>query len=350
MQRLEVTDVSKAFGKSPIVSDISLNIDQGKFVCFLGPSGCGKTTLLRMIAGLEEPTKGSIRLGGRDITRVPTHERNFGMVFQSLALFPHLTVAENIGYSLRYRSVTQAEKQKRIADLLELVHLPGHGGRRIDQLSGGQRQRIAIARALAQEPHLFLMDEPLSALDAQLREHMQVELKRLQQQLNITTIFVTHDQREAMTVADQIVIMAHGKVQQIASPIEIYRSPVNRFVAGFIGQSNLFEAILLDQNRVTWGEQSLEIQTLSRPIPKGQAVTVCVRPENTILSRRVANDPLPLGKITFVRDLGSSVEVYLDCKDDQIVASMVPTVWGQLAGESELSVSFLPKTACVLKG
>ena len=208
-------------------------------ICLLGPSGCGKTTLLRCIAGLETPTAGRIWLDGQDLTDAPAHKRNFGMVFQSLALFPHLSVGENIAYGLRIRGVDQRARSQRAEELLELVRLPGVIDRPVSQLSGGQRQRVAIARALALNPKLFLLDEPLSALDAKLREAMQIELRLLQRRLGISTIVVTHDQREAMTMADIVVVMDHGRVQQVASPLDTYRSPSNAFVADFIGISNL---------------------------------------------------------------------------------------------------------------
>jgi len=349
MQGLEISHLTKSFGANTVVSDVSLDIEQGKFVCFLGPSGCGKTTLMRIVAGLERPTSGTVRLDGRDITGVPTNERNFGMVFQALALFPHLDVAGNIGYSLRYRTMAKHHKQERIDELLKLVDLPGMQSRRVDQLSGGQRQRVAIARALAQEPLLFLMDEPLSALDAKLRDHMQVELRQLQQKLKITTIFVTHDQREAMTIADQIVVMAHGKVQQVGSPVDIYRKPVNRFVADFIGQSNLAEGILVDRDHVRIGE-SVVTTSPAPALPKtGDRVTVCARPESTLISRPVAGSDAPSGTVTFVRDLGSSVEVFLESGGRQVIASLAPAAWAELEGAGEFSISFAPGSVTVLE-
>jgi putative spermidine/putrescine transport system ATP-binding protein len=349
MQGLEISNLTKSFGANTVVSDVSLAIEQGKFVCFLGPSGCGKTTLMRIIAGLEQPTSGTVRLDGRDITGVPTNERNFGMVFQALALFPHLDVAGNIGYSLRYRTMAKHHKQERIDELLKLVDLPGMQSRRVDQLSGGQRQRVAIARALAQEPLLFLMDEPLSALDAKLRDHMQVELRQLQQKLKITTIFVTHDQREAMTIADQIVIMAHGKVQQVGSPVEIYRKPVNRFVADFIGQSNLAEGILVDRDHVRIGENVITASPAPSSFKPSDKVTICARPESTLLSRPQAGSTAPTAKITFVRDLGSSVEVFLDSNGRQVIASLAPSAWAELEGATEFSISFAPGSVTVLE-
>ena len=202
MSGLVLDHLTKRFGALTAVDDVELAVAHGTFVCLLGPSGCGKTTLLRMIAGLEEPSAGRILLDAEDITRLDAHRRDFGMVFQSLALFPHLNVRENIAYPLRIRGAVWAEQRARVDELLDLVHLPGFADRAISQLSGGQRQRVAIARALARSPRLFLLDEPLSALDAKLREAMQVELRQLQRRLDITTIVVTHDQREAMTMAD----------------------------------------------------------------------------------------------------------------------------------------------------
>ncbi len=349
MQGLEISRLTKSFGANTVVSDVSLSIEQGKFVCFLGPSGCGKTTLMRIIAGLEQPTSGRVLLDGRDITGVPTNERNFGMVFQALALFPHLDVAGNIGYSLRYRTMAKQHKRERIDELLKLVDLPDMQSRRVDQLSGGQRQRVAIARALAQEPLLFLMDEPLSALDAKLRDHMQVELRQLQQKLKITTIFVTHDQREAMTIADQVVVMAHGKVQQVGSPVDIYRRPVNRFVADFIGQSNLAEGTLIDREHVQIGESVVATSSAPLSLKAGDRVTVCARPESTLIARPGPSSDRPSGKVTFVRDLGSSVEVFLDSGGRQVVASLAPAAWAQLEGTNEFAISFAPGSVTVLE-
>ena len=241
MSGLVLNNVTKQFGAFTAVDNVHLSVPHGTFVCLLGPSGCGKTTLLRMIAGLEDPTNGTILLDGADITDVPTHKRNLGMVFQSLALFPHLSVGENIAYSLRIRGASREEQKKRVDELLTLIHLSGYGDRPVSKLSGGQRQRVAIARALALSPKIFLLDEPLSALDAKLREAMQVELRQLQQKLGITTIVVTHDQREAMTMADTVVVMNGGHIRQAASPIEIYRKPADTFVADFIGSTNLIE-------------------------------------------------------------------------------------------------------------
>jgi putative spermidine/putrescine transport system ATP-binding protein len=310
-EALEIKNISKRFGAVVALEDVNLSLPPGKLVCFLGPSGCGKTTLLRLIAGLETPTSGSIYLGDKDLTKIPAHKRDIGMVFQSFALFPHLNVAENIAYGLRIRGVDKSVRLKRADELLELVKLAGLDKRHISQLSGGQKQRVAMARALALEPDLFLLDEPLSALDAKLREAMQVELKLLQQRVGLTTIIVTHDQQEAMTMADVIVVMGDNRVQQIGEPLEIYHKPKNRFVADFIGTNNFLEAMVVDGGHVKVREQVLLVN-----VPKnfkiGQAVTLSIRPERLKLSSSESADNALTGNVTFVRDLGASVETFVD--------------------------------------
>ena len=348
MSGLRLEGVSKSFGAVEAVRHVDLELPRGKFVCLLGPSGCGKTTLLRLIAGLELPSAGRILLDGEDLTRRPAHKRNFGMVFQSLALFPHLTVGDNIAYGLAIRGVDKATRRKRAEQLLELVRLPGVADRQISQLSGGQRQRVAIARALALDPELFLLDEPLSALDAKLREAMQVELRQLQQRLGISTILVTHDQREAMTMADIVVVMDHGRVQQMASPLETYRSPANAFVADFIGSSNLIRAALADQGTVKVGGQSLRVEQVPGGVAPGAEVILSVRPEDVHL--RPATDAigntLP-GKITFIRDLGASVEISVRCENADILAVTTPRERPPV-GVGEAVAVELPAAACVV--
>ncbi|UEM05914.1 ABC transporter ATP-binding protein [Skermanella rosea] len=322
MSGLVLEGISKRFGGVAAVDHVDLAVPNGTFVCMLGPSGCGKTTLLRTIAGLEEPTSGRILIDGKDMTRVPAHRRDFGMVFQSLALFPHLNVGENVAYPLRIRGVGRAEQAKRAEELLALVDLGGYAGRPVSQLSGGQRQRVAIARALALSPKLFLLDDPLSALDAKLREAMQVELRKLQQRLGITTIVVTHDQREAMTMADLVVVMGQGRIQQAASPVEIYRRPVNSFVADFIGSTNLIIVRAGGQG----GGQGVEAPGGTIPgvsLAPGQSqATLSVRPEDIHL---VPAGEAPLtGRISFIRDLGASIETFVDADGTQIVAVASP--------------------------
>ncbi len=333
---LEINSLTKRFDGRNAVDSVSLKIAEGEFWCFLGPSGCGKTTLLRMVAGLESPTSGRILMTGRDITAIPAHQRNFGMVFQSLALFPHLSVEQNVGYALKLRGLDRRMRGERVQELLKLIRLPDVGGRRVDQLSGGQRQRVAIARALAQEPQLFLMDEPLSALDAQLRDHMQVELKQLQRELKITTIFVTHDQKEAMTIADKIVVMNEGRVQQIGAPVDVYREPANRFVAGFIGQSNLIEVELAGNGGLRFGEAVLDMG--GTPFPTGKRLTLCIRPEDV---RLVVPQPGAFtADIVFVRDLGASLEVRLACAGTELVATTTRSDWAVVGGGTRVGVQF----------
>jgi putative spermidine/putrescine transport system ATP-binding protein len=349
MAGLHLKDIHKRFGPVAAVQNVNLHIPHGRFVCFLGPSGCGKTTLLRLIAGLEQPTSGRVLLEDRDITAQSAHLRNFGMVFQSLALFPHLTVGENIAYSLRIRKKSTADCLRRVEELLELVRLPGYAGRAISQLSGGQRQRVAIARALAIEPRLFLLDEPLSALDAKLREDMQLELRMLQQRLGITTILVTHDQREAMTMSDLIVVMGtDNQVHQMGSPLEIYRHPADTFVADFIGTSNLLKGICGGGRQVTVSGRSLSVEALPAGVTPGKEVSISVRPEDiyVLAGAREGENHLQ-GRVAFVRDVGSSVEIYLDCDGVQIVSQSTPKSRPAVR-QGDQATAVLPPAACVV--
>ncbi len=248
---LELRNIRKAFGGFTALHDINLQIRKGEFVCFLGPSGCGKTTLLRIIAGLEVQTSGEVFQAGRDISRLPPAQRDYGIVFQSYALFPNLSVADNVAYGLVNRKAPRADIQRRVSELVKLVGLPGSEGKYPSQLSGGQQQRIALARALATRPGLLLLDEPLSALDALERVRLRSEIRALQQQLGVTTIMVTHDQEEALSVADRIVVMNHGVIEQVGTPYDIYREPASPFVADFVGKVNVLPA------RVTAGQLCL---------------------------------------------------------------------------------------------
>ena len=347
MSGLRTEALEKTFGAVRALDGVELAFPHGRFVCLLGPSGCGKTTLLRLIAGLEAPTKGRILLDGADITGVPAHKRGFGMVFQSLALFPHLSVAENIAYGLRVQGVDRAQRRQRAQALLELVRLPGVLDRGIAQLSGGQRQRVAIARALALDPKLFLLDEPLSALDAKLREAMQVELRLLQQRLGITTIVVTHDQREAMTMADLVVVMDHGRVQQVGTPLEIYRRPANAFVAGFIGLSNLLPG-RLEGSAVRVDGHTLRAETVPAGLADGAAVTLSVRPEEAhVLPPGSSGANRLSGEVAFIRDLGSSVEVTLRCGTHELLVVMTPRERPDVTVGGPATVE-LPAAACVV--
>ena len=321
---LRTQGLSKTFGGVNAVDDVTFEIPDGKFVCLLGPSGCGKTTLLRLIAGLELPTAGQILLDGVDQSDIPAHRRGFGMVFQSLALFPHLTVAENIAYPLRIRGTARAVYRARVDELLDLVQLPDVQDRRIHQLSGGQRQRVAIARALAIEPTLFLLDEPLSALDTKLREHMQIELRLLQQKLGITTIVVTHDQREAMTMADLVVVMDRGRILQAAPPIEIYRNPADSFVASFIGTSNLVACRRVGADSVEIFGRALAVpQARARTIAIGAEGVLSIRPEDVALTANVHDGEFQ-GVVEFIRDLGASIEMSVAVHGHTILSASTP--------------------------
>ncbi len=346
MSGLVLEKIDKHFGSVVALSDVRLEIAHGQFVCLLGPSGCGKTTLLRIIAGLEAPSAGRVLLDAEEITEQAVHKRGFGMVFQSLALFPHLTVGENIAYGLKVRGLAKPEQDARVAELLELVRLPGLAARHIAQLSGGQRQRIAIARALALKPKLFLLDEPLSALDAKLREEMQIELRLLQQQLGITTIVVTHDQREAMTMADLVVVMGDNRVQQVGAPLDIYRRPVNRFVADFIGTSNLIPGRLREGGVEVAGAR-LAVAEVGPGLAEGGEASLCIRPEEVRLlaAGEAGANRLP-GRISFVRDLGATVEISLDCAGTQVLCLTMPEQHGQFRQGGTVTVE-LPAAACL---
>src|SRR5690606_37529388 len=245
---LSIKNVSKAFGAVTVVDDFNLDVAPGEFISFLGPSGCGKTTVLRIVAGLEELSSGQIVIGDKDVTRLKPNQRNVGMVFQAYALFPNLTVAQNVAFGLRVAGTPKAETQKRVAEMLELIKLPvdEYGGRYPYQLSGGQQQRVALARALAPKPKLLLLDEPLSALDAKVRVSLREEIRAIQKELGITTVFVTHDQEEALSISDRIAVMYAGKAEQVGTPFEVYNRPATKFVANFVGTLNMLEGKVAD--------------------------------------------------------------------------------------------------------
>ena len=285
---VEIADVTKRFGDVVAVDRMNLRIQHGEFYSLLGPSGCGKTTTLRMIAGFEQPSEGEIFLAGQPIAGVPPYRRNVNTVFQHYALFPHMNVAQNVGYGLRQRKVDKAEEARRVGEALELVRLGGYGTRRVWEMSGGQQQRVALARALVNRPTVLLLDEPLGALDLKLRKEMQLELKALQREVGITFVYVTHDQEEALTMSDTIVVMRDGRIQQQGGPTELYERPVNHFVAGFIGSSNFLGGTLLGaadgagRARVRT-ERGLELSGFvtdreAEPAA-GTEITVAIRPE-----------------------------------------------------------------------
>lgn len=286
---VELRGIMKKFQNNVVVQDFNLQVEQGEFIAFLGPSGCGKTTTLNMIAGFLDPDGGDLLIKGQRMNGVPPYKRELGMVFQTYSLFPHMTVAENIAYGLKLRKVGKQEMQERVKRVLELVKLPNVADRYPKQLSGGQRQRIAIARALVIEPSLLLLDEPLSNLDAKLREELRDELKRLHQEIGVTTIFVTHDQEEALALSDRIVVLNHGFVEQIGTPLEIYNQPASEFVHTFIGKTNRMEGevIAIDADSIkvrTTGGLLIQAAKQARDFSLQQKVIVFVRPEKIKLS------------------------------------------------------------------
>ncbi|HXG26768.1 MAG TPA: ABC transporter ATP-binding protein [Candidatus Binatia bacterium] len=310
MSYLVLTDIQKRFGDFVAVENFNLSAERGEFVSFLGPSGCGKTTTLRMIAGFEQPTSGTIRIDGRDVTRVAPNRRNVGMVFQSYALFPNMTVADNIAFGLKVRKAPSDQVRKRVAELLELINLPDRGNRYPYQLSGGQQQRVALARALAFEPQVLLLDEPLSALDAKIRVALRNEIRQIQRQLGITTVYVTHDQEEALSLSDRVVVMSEGRMEQVGTPFEIYNFPATAFVASFVGTLNVLNGSIVDASR---GEIAIDGQTITltrkfegRP---GQPVRVALRPEMASLADRPEGCTRLVGQVADVTFLGSLVRI-----------------------------------------
>lgn len=275
---LSLRDVHKTFGTTEALTGVSLDVQAGEFLTLLGPSGCGKTTTLRIIAGLEAPDGGRVLLQGSDVTDWEPNRRNVNTVFQSYALFPHMNVARNIGYGLRLKKTPKDEIRRRVDEMLSLVQLPGYGARMPSQLSGGQRQRVAIARAIVNDPAVLLLDEPLGALDLKLRKDMQIELKRIQQRTGITFIYVTHDQEEALTMSDRVVVMNHGVIQQVGSPTDIYNEPVNAFVADFIGESNIIDGVMLEDCKVEFCGRTFEC--VDKGFEKNAPVDVVIRPED----------------------------------------------------------------------
>src|SRR6266545_888454 len=279
---LKLSEITKRFGKFTALSAIRLAVERGKLMIFLGPSGCGKTTLLRIIAGLETQDEGTIVQGGKDISRLPAMQRDYGIVFQSYALFPNLTIFANVAYGLVNRRKGQDEIKRRVGELLKLVGLPDAGLKYPGQLSGGQQQRIALARALATSPSLLLLDEPLSALDAKERERLRGEIRQLQQRLSVTTVMVTHDQEEALSMSDRVVVMNHGAIDQIGTPLDVYERPTTPFVADFLGKVNVLKATCLGAGRYRVGQ--VEITTAANGEASGAPVRLYLRPEDRVLA------------------------------------------------------------------
>lgn len=278
---IDLKNITKSFGDNVVLDDLSLSIRKNEFLTLLGPSGCGKTTTLRIIGGFESPDEGKVIFEGEDITKKEPYQRQINTVFQKYALFPHLNVFDNISFGLKIKKVPQKEMEERVAEVLRLVNLKGFEKRNIDSLSGGQQQRVAIARALVNEPKVLLLDEPLGALDLKLRKSMQIELKNIQQKVGITFIYVTHDQEEALTMSDTVVVMNEGRIQQIGTPIDIYNEPKNAFVAKFIGESNILEAVMHEDCLVEFS--GVVFDCVDKGFSKDEEVQVVIRPEDVEL-------------------------------------------------------------------
>jgi putative spermidine/putrescine transport system ATP-binding protein len=315
---LDLQGIEKRYGATLAVAGVDLSVAPGELVALLGPSGCGKTTTLRMVAGFVEPTAGRILMGGADITRTPPHKRNAGMVFQSYALFPHLSVADNIAFGLRRRRVARAEIAERVARMVALLQLDGLEQRLPRQLSGGQQQRVAVGRALVINPAVLLLDEPFSNLDALLRDSTRIEMRRLQTTLGLTTLFVTHDQAEAMAISDRIAVMHRGRIEQTGTPREIYDRPATRFVAGFIGRANLFDAP---------EETGLRLA----PADAGAAACWLLRPEKVALDTAAADGQNAVaGTVEVVSFLGTGTHVSLRLPSGRILLAEGPAAWADL--------------------
>ncbi|MFE9652414.1 ABC transporter ATP-binding protein [Micromonospora sp. NPDC006431] len=333
--------VSKRFaraGDTAAVDDVDIRIAAGEFFTLLGPSGCGKTTTLRMVAGFYFPTSGRIRFGEEDVTHRPPNKRDTGMVFQNYALFPHMTVAQNVAYGLKIRKVGRAESKRRVEEALGQVHLAGYGDRRIDQLSGGQQQRVALARALVIRPRTLLLDEPLSNLDAKLREETRVEIRRIQREAGTTSIYVTHDQAEAMAMSDRIAVMESGRVQQIGAPQEIYHRPANAFVARFIGRSNVLSLPV-----ATAGPQTVTVAlpggdqvTVAAPAEHGlrenATALVSVRPEHIRLGSATEAGALS-GRVTELEFTGMSTNLLVDVAGEPVQVTAIDVPAGLAVGD-----------------
>ncbi|MEN6492462.1 MAG: ABC transporter ATP-binding protein [Rectinema sp.] len=310
---IELHEVTKSFGNNTVIKNLSISVEEGKFLSLLGGSGCGKTTTLRLVAGFEVPTSGQILIEGKDVSRVPPAKRNLGMVFQNYALFPNMTVRKNIAFGLKIAKITKQELHKRVDEMLALIHMESYGDRYPHQLSGGQQQRVALARAIAVRPKALLLDEPLSALDAKIRVQLRDDIRNIQQELGITTIYVTHDQEEAMYISDLIAVMRNGRIEQTGTPFEIYNNPATSYVASFIGTLNLLEGPVVDAARGTVELNGTMVRTVSdlRGL-EGKKVKLTVRPEALSVAREADAGSYPdvntiAGTVEMVKFLGSTV-------------------------------------------
>ncbi len=351
---IQLSNLEKRFGEIRAVDGVSLEVVGGEFFSLLGPSGCGKTTTLRMIGGFELPTGGRVLLRGRDVTMDPPDKRPVNMVFQNYALFPHLDVSENIAFGLRRRKVDKAEIKRRVGEALDLVHLAGYAKRKPNQLSGGQQQRVALARALVNRPNVLLLDEPLGALDLKLRKQLQVELKRIQVEVGITFVYVTHDQEEALTMSDRIAVMNHGRVEQLGTPDDLYERPKTRFVADFIGTTNLLcgsvESIAAGAAIVLLGSGERCI-VAGRGLAVGDPVELSVRPESVELrpSNGTTHSPTPIAaSVEHVAYLGSSVQYIVRTTGGLSITALTHKTEERLAVGRAIDVTWSPAEALVL--
>src|SRR5690606_10106071 len=336
MAFLELRDLQKDFGSVRVVRDFNLSVQPGEFVSFLGPSGCGKTTVLRMVAGFEEPTAGTISIGGTDVTRLRPNQRDIGMVFQAYALFPNMTVAQNIGFGLKVAGAPRADIDRRVGEMLALIKLQEFRDRYPYQLSGGQQQRVALARALAPRPKLLLLDEPLSALDAKVRVSLREEIRQIQRELGITTVFVTHDQEEALSISDRIVVMNGGHAEQIGPPSEIYNRPATRFVASFVGTLNMIDATVADPaaGTVQIGDQMVTLREAIADRAAGDRISLALRPEAGSLAE--GGDTSLRGKVVSSSFLGSVIRTKMDVAGNMLSFDMfnAPDVTMPAPGET----------------
>lgn len=342
---LQLKNINKYFGKNHVIKNVNLNFEKGHFITFLGPSGCGKTTLLRMIAGFYEPDEGEILLNGKNIEKVPPYDRNTAMVFQEYALFPHMNVFDNVSYGLRVKKKSKDEIEKRVKQALALMQLEGMEKRFPNQMSGGQQQRVAVARALVMNPEVLLLDEPLSNLDAKLRENVRVELRQIQQKMGLSTIYVTHDQSEALSMSDAIVVLKDGIVHQVGTPQEIYFEPKTAFVADFIGTTNLISLKGQSGNQVAYGGT---VFTSSNPVKEGSEYVASVRPESAGLSKNSVENQVNLkAHITNTMFLGEKVRYFLrDALDKEwIVDAFDP---GRTIHQGDVYVTFPAEKAWVI--
>lgn len=345
MKGIVIKNLKKSFGKKIAIDNISFEIDKGEFFTFLGPSGCGKTTLLRSIAGFNEPDYGSIYLGDKDITNMPAEKREVGLVFQNYALFPHMNVFDNIAYGLKVKKLSKNEVNKKVKEILKLIKLEGYEKRKITELSGGEQQRVALARALVIEPEVLLLDEPLCNLDAKLREEMRVEIKELQRKLKITTIFVTHDQNEALTMSQRIAVFKNGKCIQIGTPQEIYENPKNRFVADFIGVTNLFKIL---EKKSNFDNDEIKIsKKIKLNINKSnESKYISIRPEHIIMNEKNINKENILeGEIKEIHFNGNISDYIINIGDIDIKASRINSFTGSIFEKGSKVFLEIPKDA-----